>query len=103
MRAAASAWSVPPLQWIAARRSTPTASATRSKGAFSNSVRSSLSRWEDFCPQPLIERKAGLAALLADTGSPLHYCDHQIGHGRAFHEKGLRDVARGDRLEARRC
>jgi hypothetical protein len=42
---------------------------------------------EDLCPRPLIERKARLAALLADTGSPLHYCDHQIGHGRAFHEK----------------
>src|SRR5882672_894116 len=36
---------------------------------------------------PLIERKAQLAALLADAGSPLQYCDHQIGHGRAFHEK----------------
>src|SRR5260370_32796160 len=42
---------------------------------------------EDLCPRPLIERKAKLAALLADTRSPLHYCDHQIGHGRAFHEK----------------
>jgi bifunctional non-homologous end joining protein LigD len=35
----------------------------------------------------LIERKACLAALLSDARSPLHYCDHQIGHGRAFHEK----------------
>jgi DNA ligase D-like protein (predicted ligase) len=42
---------------------------------------------EDFCPRPLIERKARLAALLSDARSPLHYCDHQIGHGRAFHEK----------------
>jgi bifunctional non-homologous end joining protein LigD len=25
--------------------------------------------------------------LLADARSPLHYCDHQAGHGRAFHEK----------------
>jgi bifunctional non-homologous end joining protein LigD len=41
---------------------------------------------EDLCPQPLIDRKARLAALLADARSPLHYCDHQIGHGRAFHE-----------------
>jgi bifunctional non-homologous end joining protein LigD len=42
---------------------------------------------DDVAARPLIERKARLAALLADTGSPLHYCDHQIGHGRAFHEK----------------
>ena len=42
---------------------------------------------EDLCPQPLVERKARLAAFLADARSPLHYCDHQIGHGRAFHEK----------------
>src|ERR1700704_2361133 len=42
---------------------------------------------EDLCARPLIERKARLAALLSDAGSPLHYCDHQIGHGRAFHEK----------------
>ena len=42
---------------------------------------------EDLCRRPLIKRKARLAALLADTGSPLHTCDHQIGHGRAFHEE----------------
>jgi ATP-dependent DNA ligase len=42
---------------------------------------------EDLCPRPLIERNARLAALLSDARSPLHYCDHQIGHGRAFHEK----------------
>ena len=42
---------------------------------------------EDLGPRPLIERKARLAALLSDTRSPLHYCDHQIGHGRTFHEK----------------
>jgi bifunctional non-homologous end joining protein LigD len=41
----------------------------------------------DLCAQPLLERKARLAVLLADARSPLHYCDHQIGHGRAFHEK----------------
>src|SRR5262249_16516768 len=41
---------------------------------------------EDLCPRPLIERKTRLAELLADARSPLHYCDHQIGHGRAFHE-----------------
>jgi bifunctional non-homologous end joining protein LigD len=42
---------------------------------------------EDLCPRPLIERKPRLAALLSDARSPLHYCDHQIGHGREFHEK----------------
>jgi len=42
---------------------------------------------EDLGPRPLIERKARLAALLSDARSPLHYCDHQIGHGREFHEK----------------
>ena len=42
---------------------------------------------EDLCPRPLIERKERLAGLLADAGSPLHYCDHQIGHGREFHVK----------------
>jgi hypothetical protein len=28
-----------------------------------------------------------LATLLANAPSPLHYSDHQLGHGRAFHEK----------------
>jgi DNA ligase D-like protein (predicted ligase) len=42
---------------------------------------------EDLRAQPLIERKARLAALLSDVSSPLHYTDHQIGHGRAFHQK----------------
>jgi len=42
---------------------------------------------EDLCPLPLIERKARLATLLADARSPLQYCDHQVGYGRAFHEK----------------
>src|SRR5260370_25468793 len=37
---------------------------------------------EDLCPRPLIERKVRLAALLSDARSPLHYCDHQVGHGR---------------------
>jgi ATP-dependent DNA ligase len=41
---------------------------------------------EDVGARPLIERRAKLAALLSDARSPLHYCDHQIGHGRAFHE-----------------
>jgi bifunctional non-homologous end joining protein LigD len=42
---------------------------------------------EDISARPLIERKARLSRLLADAHSPLHYCDHQIGHGHAFHEK----------------
>jgi bifunctional non-homologous end joining protein LigD len=42
---------------------------------------------EDGSAQPLIERKARLAALLPHASSPLRYSDHQIGHVRAFHEK----------------
>src|ERR1700752_2440754 len=42
---------------------------------------------EDRCARPLIERKARLAALLSGVSSPVHYSDHQAGHGRAFHEK----------------
>jgi ATP-dependent DNA ligase len=42
---------------------------------------------EDLCSRRLIERKERLAALLSNAGSPLHYCDHQVGHGREFHEK----------------
>jgi bifunctional non-homologous end joining protein LigD len=42
---------------------------------------------EDLCPRPLIERKERLSDLLANVDSPLHYCDHQIRHGRAFHDK----------------
>jgi bifunctional non-homologous end joining protein LigD len=36
--------------------------------------------------RPLIDRKEQLAGLLASTGSPLHYSDHQIGLGPAFYE-----------------
>jgi ATP-dependent DNA ligase len=42
---------------------------------------------EDLMTRPLIDRKERLAALLADVASPLHYCDHQIGHGREFHKQ----------------
>ena len=42
---------------------------------------------EDLCARPLIERKARLAALLSNASSPLRYCDHQIGHGQAFHRR----------------
>src|SRR6266404_2564175 len=41
---------------------------------------------EDVSARPLIERKAGLAALQSNAGAPLHYCDHQTGNGRAFFE-----------------
>jgi bifunctional non-homologous end joining protein LigD len=42
---------------------------------------------EDLTPRPFIERKARLAALLANALSPLQYCDHQIGRGREFHKQ----------------
>jgi bifunctional non-homologous end joining protein LigD len=42
---------------------------------------------EDLSTQPLIERKERLAGLLASTGLPLQYSDHQIGLGPAFYEK----------------
>jgi hypothetical protein len=42
---------------------------------------------EALAERPLIERKARLAGLLSNVSSPLHYCDHQIGHGREFHDK----------------
>jgi hypothetical protein len=42
---------------------------------------------EDLCTWAVTDRKAKLAALLAGASSSLHYCDHQIGHGRDFHEK----------------
>jgi bifunctional non-homologous end joining protein LigD len=35
----------------------------------------------------LVDRKARLAALLANVTSPLQYCDHQIGRGREFHKQ----------------
>jgi ATP-dependent DNA ligase len=57
---------------------------------------------EDISARPLIERKARLAALLSHASSPLHYSDHQRGQGRGFHEKACA-VARGHRLETRRC
>jgi bifunctional non-homologous end joining protein LigD len=42
---------------------------------------------EDLTARPLIERKERLAALLPQTGSSLHYTDHQIGLGLAFYEQ----------------
>jgi len=42
---------------------------------------------EDLMARPLIDRKTRLAGLLSDVPSSLHYCDHQIGHGREFHKQ----------------
>jgi bifunctional non-homologous end joining protein LigD len=35
---------------------------------------------------PVTERKERLRALLSSAGSPLHFSDHQIGHGRPFYD-----------------
>jgi ATP dependent DNA ligase domain len=35
----------------------------------------------------LRDRKERLQALLSETGSPLHYSDHQIGRGQAFYDR----------------
>jgi bifunctional non-homologous end joining protein LigD len=40
---------------------------------------------DDVAAQPLIERKARLAALLSGTAPPLHYSDYHRGRGPAFH------------------
>jgi bifunctional non-homologous end joining protein LigD len=42
---------------------------------------------DDTSAAPLLERKQRLQALLSQARSPLHYTDHQAGHGRAFHKK----------------
>src|SRR5438270_6919755 len=36
--------------------------------------------------KPLKEREERLRALLSDATAPLQFSDHQIGHGRAFHD-----------------
>ena len=41
---------------------------------------------EDLTARPLIARTEWLAGLLAQTGPPLQYSDHQIGLGPAFYE-----------------
>src|SRR5690349_18991849 len=41
---------------------------------------------EAIAPMPLVERKERLRGLLSDAGSPLHFSDHQIGHGQAFYD-----------------
>jgi hypothetical protein len=55
---------------------------------------------DDVAARPLIERKELLAELLSQAGSPLHYSDHQAGHGRAFHEKPARYRSRGSSRSA---
>jgi DNA ligase D-like protein (predicted ligase) len=51
---------------------------------------------EDLRALPLVERKARLAALLADAPSYLQFTDHQLGRGPAFHrlacEHGLEGI-----------
>lgn len=42
---------------------------------------------DNITARPLVSRKAMLAELLAAVRSPLHYSDHQIGRGPAFHAK----------------
>jgi ATP-dependent DNA ligase len=36
--------------------------------------------------RPLQQRKERLRVLLSGQGSPLHYSDHQVGHGQAFYD-----------------
>jgi bifunctional non-homologous end joining protein LigD len=50
---------------------------------------------EDRTVQPLLERKERLATLLANAERSLHYSDHQIGHGRAFHERACKASLEG--------
>jgi DNA ligase D-like protein (predicted ligase) len=50
---------------------------------------------QDFCPRPLIERKTRLVSLLSDASTSLHYSDHQIGHGPAFHENACKASLEG--------
>ena len=42
---------------------------------------------EDLMPRPLIDRKTSLAAFLSNAGSPLRYCDYQLGRGPEFHKQ----------------
>jgi bifunctional non-homologous end joining protein LigD len=49
----------------------------------------------DLRPRPTLERKERLSALLAKAPSSLHYSDHQIGHGRAFHDKACAMLLEG--------
>jgi DNA ligase D-like protein (predicted ligase) len=51
---------------------------------------------EDILDLPVVDRKAQLATLLSGAPDALHYNDHQIGHGPAFHrlacEHGLEGI-----------
>jgi ATP-dependent DNA ligase len=58
---------------------------------------------EDLRPRPLIERKDPLAAMLANAPSPLHYSDHQLGHGREFHANACAMSLEGIVSKTRRC
>src|SRR5262245_24548891 len=42
---------------------------------------------ETISAMPLKNRKDRLRDLLSGAGSPLHFSDHQIGHGRAFYDR----------------
>jgi DNA ligase D-like protein (predicted ligase) len=42
---------------------------------------------EVICSAPTLERKERLRGLLSDAGSPLQYCDHQIGRGPEFYAR----------------
>src|ERR1700736_2537727 len=42
---------------------------------------------DDLRPQPLIERKERLSALLVNAAPCLHYSDHVLGQGPAFYDK----------------
>jgi DNA ligase D-like protein (predicted ligase) len=50
---------------------------------------------EDLHVRPLIDRKERLAALLANANPFLHYSDHQVGHGRTFHERACKSGLEG--------
>jgi hypothetical protein len=41
---------------------------------------------EAIASMPVTQRKERLRALLSGAGSPLHFSDHQIGHGQAFYD-----------------
>jgi bifunctional non-homologous end joining protein LigD len=50
---------------------------------------------ENWMARPLVERKQRLSGLLANADRSLHYSDHQIGLGRAFHEHACKQSLEG--------
>jgi bifunctional non-homologous end joining protein LigD len=58
---------------------------------------------EAIASMPVTERKERLRALLSGSGSPLHFSDHQIGHGRDFYDHACTLKVEGIGLEAGRC